>query len=138
MKLQERLKNLRPYVVGLRFVRGDKPVVDVKLDETWTIIENPKIVVTKSNKVKDYYMVYSDDSSIDIDELLDYIESFINYNKELEEKSILLKIYIEKLQELFENSSFEDFKMLELTIPTDKSKTEMLDPHNSLMEGVNS
>lgn len=132
MKLQERLKNLRPYVVGLRFIKGDKPVVDVKLDETWTFIENSKIVITKSNKVKDYYMVYSDDPSVEIDELLDFIELFINYNKELEEKSVLLKLYTGQLQQLFGNTTFEQFKRLEMIIsPIDVS----LEGENSILEG---
>ena len=102
MSLQERLKNLRPYVVGIRFVK-EMPVVDVNLKDNWVTLKSDKVSINKSEKVNNYYMFYSQDTSIEIDEILNFVERVIDYNKESEAKDTLLKTYISTLKELFEN-----------------------------------
>lgn len=116
MSLQERLKNLRPYVMGLRFVK-EMPVVDVTIKDGWRLIESDKISINKSEKVKNYLMFYSEDSSVEIDEILDYVESCIEYNKEIEAKEVLLKTYIETLRNIFNNTSYDELKKLQFTFP---------------------
>ena len=71
--LQDRLKNLRPYVVGIRFVK-DMPVVDVNIKDGWKILSNDKITINRSEKTKNYLMFYSENSSVEIDEILDFVE----------------------------------------------------------------
>lgn len=114
--LQERLKSLRPHVVGIRFVK-DMPVVDVNLKEGWVITENDNISVNKSEKTKNYYMFYSENPDVDIDYILDYVESCIDFNKEVEAKEILFKAYVSTLKSIFENTSYEDLKKLEFKLP---------------------
>lgn len=116
MTLQERLKNLRPYVVGLRFVK-DMPVVDVNIKDGWEILQSDKISVNKSEKTKNYLMFYSDDPATSIDHVLDFVESCIDYNKENEAKEILFKAYIDTLKDIFKTNSYEDLKKLEFTFP---------------------
>lgn len=116
MTLQERLKNLRPYVVGLRFVK-EMPVVDVNIKDGWEILENDKISINKSEKVKNYLMFYSEDPTTDIDFVLDFVESCIEHNKEIEAKDILFKTYVDVLKDTFKNNSYEYLKKLEFTFP---------------------
>lgn len=110
--LQDRLKNLRPYVVGIRFVK-DMPVVDVNIKEGWKILSSDKITINRSEKTKNYLMFYSENPSIEIDEILDFVETNIDYNNEIEAKEILFKSYIGKLKSIFENSSYDELKNLE-------------------------
>lgn len=110
--LQDRLKSLRPYVVGIRFVK-DMPVVDVNIKDGWKILSNDKITVNRSEKTKNYLMFYSENPSVEIDEILDFVESNIDYNNEIEAKEILFKTFISKLKNVFDNNSYEELKNLE-------------------------
>lgn len=114
MSLQERLKNLRPYVVGLRFVK-EMPVVDVNIKDGWEILDSDKISINKSEKVKNYLMFYSEDPNTDIDYVLDFVESIIEHNKEIEAKDILFKTYVDMLKDIFKINSYEKLKKLEFT-----------------------
>lgn len=114
--LQDRLKNLRPYVVGIRFVK-DMPVVDVNIKEGWKILASDKITINRSEKTKNYLMFYSENPSIEIDEILDFVESNIDYNNEIEAKEILFKTFVTKLKSIFEGSSYEELKNLQFTFP---------------------
>jgi hypothetical protein len=114
--LQDRLKNLRPYVVGIRFVK-DMPVVDVNIKDGWKILSSDKISINKSEKTKNYLMFYSENPSMEIDEILDFVESCIDYNREIEAKEILFKTYISTLKNIFESTPYEDLKNLEFKLP---------------------
>lgn len=115
MNFQERLKELRPYVTGLRFVK-DMPVVDVVFDQGWIFPEESlSIVIKESEKVKNYYMCYSEDLTIDIDTILDFVNRAIIYNKEVELKKQLLLKYRSELDRLFSNTSYEKLLDLEFT-----------------------
>lgn len=114
--LQDRLKNLRPYVVGIRFIK-DMPVVDVNIKDGWKILSNDKISINKSEKTKNYLMFYSENPSMEIDEILDFVETCIDYNKEVEAKEVLFKTYIGTLKNIFETTSYEELKNLEFKLP---------------------
>ena len=123
MSLQERLKNLRPFVMGIRFVK-EMPVIDVNLKDNWVTLKNDKISINKSEKVNNYYMFYSQDGTAEIDEILNFVERVIDYNKESEAKETLLKTYISTLKELFQNSSYEQLKNLEFKLPKEIEEKE--------------
>lgn len=123
--LQDRLKNLRPYVVGIRFVK-DMPVVDVNIKDGWKILSNDKIVVNRSEKTKNYLMFYSENPSVEIDEILDFVEVNIDYNNEIEAKEILFKSYISKLKSIFESTSYEELKNLEFVLPKKIKEEEVI------------
>jgi hypothetical protein len=114
--LQDRLKNLRPYVVGIRFVK-DMPVIDVNIKDGWKLLENDKITISRSEKVKNYLMFYSENPSVEIDEILDFVESCIDYNNEMEAKEILFKSYVVKLKSIFEHNTYEELKNLDFSLP---------------------
>ena len=113
MNFQEKLKELRPYVTGLRFVK-DMPVVDVVFDTGWVFNEeSTTIIIKESEKVKNYFMCYSEDLTVDIDTILDYVKRAILYNKEIELKKGLRTRFGYELDQLFTNMSYEKLLNLE-------------------------
>lgn len=112
--LQGRLKKLRPYVVGIRFVK-DMPVIDVNVKDGWKILSNDKISINKSEKTKNYFMFYSENPDMEVDEILDFVERCIDYNKEIEAKEVLYETYVVTLKNLFENNTYEELKNLQFT-----------------------
>lgn len=114
ISLQDRLKRLRPYVVGIRFVK-DMPVIDVNVKDGWKILSNDRITINKSEKTKNYFMFYSENPEIDVDEILDFVEKCIDYNKEIEAKEVLYETYASTLRNLFQNTSYEELKNLQFT-----------------------
>ena len=100
--IQERLNKLKPFVKGIRFV-NTASVVDVQLKEGWSIGDNDKILVKRGKTDENYFMFYSEDSSVSFDDLLDYVEKTININVENEKKLELIKLKIEELKKHFES-----------------------------------
>lgn len=122
MNFQDRLKSLSPYVTGLRFVK-DVPVVDVLIDTDWVFQEPPaSILVKESDKTQYYYMFYSDDPNTTIDNILDFVESCVNLNKEIRLKKELLIKRTYELEQLFGNSSYEDLLQLEFIFKNKETK----------------
>ena len=70
-KIQERLNALRPYVIGIRYLQGIQ-LVDAILKEGWTVPNSQVIQKEKVDGEENYYMFFSENDDIDIDDLLDY------------------------------------------------------------------
>jgi hypothetical protein len=102
-KIQERLNSLRPYVVGIRYLQGIQ-LVDAILKDGWKIPSSEIIRVEPADDVPNYYMFFSDDEAIDIDDLLNYVQEVINHNLEREAKHKLLKEKVDELKVLFKNN----------------------------------
>ena len=74
------LKELQPYVAGVRYVDGI-PVVDAYLKKGWKVPKS-KIVSFEIGKNKRYFMFYSDKEDIGFNEIIDYIKIIIKLNIE--------------------------------------------------------
>ena len=80
--------------------------------------------------------------NVGVDDILDYIEEVIKYNKEEEMKAQLLSIKLEELKVLFHNNSLETLKTLEFNLTHDvvsEPENEMNgteDSHESIEEEV--
>lgn len=105
-KIQETLNELQPYVIGIRYLEGTV-LVDVVFKEGWTIPEDEKIKKAKDEKYTNYFMLFSDNPSIGLDELLDYVRKTIKINLEREEKHALLKAKVEDLKQLFKKTPLQ-------------------------------
>ena len=66
---QKILKELRPYVSGIRFVK-DLPVVDLILKEGWDMFESESILYKPSSSNENYFIVYPDNPEDSIDNIL--------------------------------------------------------------------
>lgn len=113
-KIQEKLNALRPYVIGIRYVQGIQ-LVDAVFKEGWVI---PKSEIIKQEMVdagENYYMFYSENDDIDIDDLLDYVKEIINLNIERELKYELLSEKVEELKKIFKSSSLSKLQKLKFT-----------------------
>jgi hypothetical protein len=110
-KIQERLNTLRPYVIGIRYVQGIQ-LVDAILKEGWTVPESQLIQKEKVDGEENYYMFFSDNEDIDIDDLLDYVREIIDLNIEREKKYELLKEKVAELQKIFKDNSLTKLQRL--------------------------
>lgn len=113
-KIQERLNALRPYVIGIRYLQGIQ-LVDAILKEGWTVPNSQLIQKEKVDGEENYYMFYSENDDIDIDDLLDYVQEIINLNIEREKKYELLKEKVVELQKIFKDNSYSKLQRLKFS-----------------------
>jgi len=136
--IQNKLKSLEPYVRGLRLIEGTG-IVDVIFKKEWVIPSSDIIKKQLVDKDKNYYMFFSEDESITLDNLLEYVESIINKNIENELKNELLKEYVKKLQTVFNDNNLDKLKRLEFNFSDDFKITHIptsINVENTDEEGV--
>lgn len=112
--IQKTLDSLQPYVIGIRYLEG-LPLVDTVFKEGWTVPEDPKITKVKGDEGMNYYMIYSENKSIGIDELLAFVDKTIKLNLEREKKHDLLRLKVEELKRLFKDNSLAKLSRLKFT-----------------------
>lgn len=115
MSIDKTLEPLRPYVIGIRYVEG-LPVVDVIFKETWIVPEATGIKRIQGPDEPNYSMLFTEESSMNIDDLLNYVADIIKVNLENEAKDELLKNKIVSLKALFKTTSLEVLKTLRFDI----------------------
>ncbi len=128
----EKLNNLRPYVTGVRFVK-ELTIVDVILKNGWGVFESETITYKSGKNNSNYYMFYGINGDVDLNDILDHIESIINVNIEKENKLTLLKSKIEELKMLFTSKTLKDLEKLKFTIE-DINDTTTIDDINTITE----
>jgi len=116
--IQKTLDSLQPYVIGIRYLEGT-PLVDVVFKEGWTVSDESKIKKVKGDNDMNYYMLFSDDENIGLDELLSSVKRTIDINVEREKKHELLKEKVNQLKVVFKNNSLEKLKNLNFTFSED-------------------
>lgn len=109
--IEKTLDSLQPYVIGIRFLKT-VPVVDVVLNEGWTLPEDANITRTKGDEALNYHMIHSDVAGVGLDRLLEYVDRTIKINLEREKKHELLKAKVNELKEVFKKSSLDKLKRL--------------------------
>jgi hypothetical protein len=113
-KIQERLNELRPYVVGIRYLQGIQ-LVDAIFNKGWTVPESKVIQVERVDGDENYYMFFSGNNDIDVDDLLDYVQEIIKLNIEREKKYELLKLKAAELQKIFQENTLSKLQKLRFT-----------------------
>ncbi len=125
--IQNKLKSLEPYVRGIRLIEGTG-IVDVVFKKEWVIPTSEVIKKELIDSDRNYYIFFTEDENITLDNLLDYIENIIDKNIENELKNELLKEYINKLQDVFNDNSLEKLKKLEFSFNTYKTSVKIEEP----------
>jgi hypothetical protein len=100
----ERLTDLQPYVLSIRFTKG-LSVVDTMFNDGWSVPDSKTVGHEVISDKPNYYMLYPLNESIGIDEMLDYVDNVITLNIEREKKFELLKVKIKELEGIFRTSS---------------------------------
>lgn len=121
MTIQERLDELNPYVLTIRY--GKTPVVEVEFPVGWGVQKSKHIqfkavkeeVDTKTLRC----VVYSEESKTSVDDLLEFIERSIKLNKDREMKDALFKEKVSELKSLFSKTELSKLNGLKFTIPED-------------------
>lgn len=109
--IQKTLDALQPYVIGIRYLEGT-PIIDAVFKDGWTLPDNKSIKKMKGNDEMNYFMIFSDEPSVGIDDLLEYVELVIKLNQEREKKHELLREKIAQLKEVFKTNSLNRLKNL--------------------------
>lgn len=112
--IQKTLDSLQPYVIGIRFLKTI-PVVDVVLNEGWTLPEDANIIRTKGDESMNYHMIHSEVPSIGLDKLLEYVDKTIKLNLDREKKHELLKSKVNELKEVFKKNTLDKLQRLKFT-----------------------
>ena len=142
-KIQEKLNALRPYVVGIRYLQGIQ-LVDAVFKEGWAIPKSELIHQEKVDGEENYYMFFSENEEIDIDDLLDYVKEIIDLNIERERKYELLSEKVAELQKIFKSNSLSKLQKLKFTfsepdiMPSlmDMDKIDIIKPEELIEETV--
>lgn len=116
--IQATLDSLQPYVHGIRYVKG-VPVVDMILNDSWTLLEDPLILKVKGDDALNYHMIYSEAAGVGLDELLNYVDRTIKANLDREKKHELLKAKVNELKEVFKRNSLSKLGKLKFTFGED-------------------
>jgi hypothetical protein len=121
-KIKERLTELQPYVLSIRFKDGFT-VIDTLFKEGWMVPKSDSVGAGIIDGKPNYYMLHPLTDDVDIDEMLDYVNHIIKLNVERELKLELLQQKVSELQEIFKNSSLQVCKSLEFNITTENAGT---------------
>lgn len=140
-KIQEKLNKLRPYVVGIRYIGGVQ-LVDAVLKEGWITPESKLIRKQRVDGEDNYYMFIAEDESVDVDDLLDYVQSVIELNIEREKKFELLTVKVTELKALFKATPLNKLEKLKFTfsepdvIPTSLLEMDDMDEEEFVEEPI--
>ena len=114
--LQKALNALKPYVISIRYVE-DLVVVDTIFKTGWNLIESSTIKRIKGeDETLNYYMIFSDNPNIGLDELLDYVSNVIKINLDREKKHDLLRAKVNELKEVFKKHTLSQLSRLKFII----------------------
>ena len=105
------LKELSPYVLGIRFTNGIS-VIDTLFKDGWMLPESKNVGYEPVPSKDSAYMLYPKEEGVSVDEMLKYVGYVIKVNVEREEKIDLLHKKIEELKVIFTKSSLEKCKSL--------------------------
>ena len=108
------LDSLQPYVIGIRYLEG-LPLVDTVFKEGWTVPDDPRITKVKGDEGMNYYMIYSENKVVGIDDLLSFVDKTIKLNQEREKKHELLRTKVEELKRIFKDNPLSKLSRLKFT-----------------------
>ena len=121
--MQNRLEELQPYVIGIRYFQG-LPVIDVIFKDKWVVPESEIIQKEKGEGDDNYYIFFSQKDGIGIDELLNHAEDIINLNIEKEKKNELFKVKINELKKLFQGNPLTKLENMKFVLGSNHITTE--------------
>lgn len=128
-ELQKRINELQPYVKEFKFQDG-YTIVLVEMSTKWAVLPSKTIGVEGSEEKK---LFFSNMENIGVDDILDYIEDVVKYNREEEAKAELLRLKMEELGVLFANNRLADLTTLSFTLSNQPEVLE-LEPDNGEVE----
>lgn len=123
MKLEEKLISLSEYGISFRTYKNNF-IITITYSDGWSVIkpsdEKIKFLKDKDNANTYYYATEVNSDMTHLEGIFNTIDETISYNKEIEEKTLLLKSKIDELSKLFVDTPIADLKRLEFVIPPQK------------------
>jgi len=125
-QIKEKLDELKPHLIGIRYVEGFA-VADVVLKKGWKAVKGNGVEFSQGKDKPDYYMFYSEKESIGFDEILEHIKLIIKLNREKEIKYELLKSKVQELKSLFKEHSLEELQNLRMIFSEEELVPSIMD-----------
>lgn len=140
--MNQKLKELQPYVISIRFPKG-MPVVDTHFKTGWGLPNSKTIGKEPIPNEDNFFMLYPMNEKVGVDEILNYVETVIKLNVERENKYKLLNLKVKELEGLFSNASLSKCESLKFVFndsvdtvetikvtdfPLTMDEVEMVDP----------
>ena len=126
MKLEEKLISLSEYGIEFKTYKNNF-IITITYHDGWSIIkpsdEKIKFIRDNNNPNTYYYATEVSADRTHLEGIFATIDETIKYNKELEEKMILLKEKIDELSKLFVDKPISELRRLEFKIPPQKKST---------------
>ena len=126
MNIQERIKNISEYFVGMQMSTEDNVVyVRTRFPDKWVISEllednfNVRGIQDKKNNTQFFFT----NIEIGFDVVFDAIDFTIQMNKSALERLELFKEKVEELKELFDSEEIEKLRRLEFTFKKQEKKS---------------
>lgn len=126
MNIQERIKNISEYFVGMQMSTEDNVVyVRTRFPDNWVISEllednfNVRGIQDKKNKTQFFFT--NIENGFDV--VFDAIDFTIQMNKSALERLELFKEKVEELKELFDSEEIEKLRRLEFTFKKQEKKS---------------
>ena len=123
MKLEEKLISLSEYGISFRTYKNNF-IITITYNDGWSVIkpsdEKIKFLKDKDHANMYYYATEVSSDMSHLEGIFNTIDETISYNKEIEEKTLLLKSKIDELSKLFVDTPISDLKRLEFVIPQPK------------------
>lgn len=125
---QKILDSLQPYLISIRYLEGI-PVLDIVLKDGWIILDEINDIkkVKGGDEKLNYFMIFSENKSINLSSLLAYVDKTIKINLEREKKHELLRIKVNQLKELFKKTSLSKLEKLKFTFGEEDFMTNISD-----------
>jgi hypothetical protein len=112
------------------------PIVDVVFKEGWTIPDSPYIKKVKGEEIAHYFMFFSEEQGIGLDELLAHVQVIISANQEREKKHALLKETVEVLKKLFREKSYDTLLKLRFVFSEDDLIPSLSEMHEEPIQSI--
>ena len=126
MNIQERIKNISEYFVGMQMSTEDNVVyVRTRFPDKWVISElledNFKVRGIQDKKNNTQFFFTNIENGFDV--VFDAIDFTIQMNKSALERLELFKEKVEELKELFDSEEIEKLRRLEFTFKKQEKKS---------------
>ena len=134
LNFQQRWMNDMEYIKSIE-IKGGLYIFKVLFNPRWVALGNEEIgiKIAPDETTNGVYFYYANINEVNINDMFEHIEAIINMNLAIEEKAKLLKMKIEELKVLFENTDIDKLRTMEFVFHKPKS-TRGRKPKKSIIE----
>jgi hypothetical protein len=131
MKIEDKIKKIKPYLKSIRY-EGNVSMVDVKFKGNWKVPNSKIIGVSEYPKNPNNYIFYSENENIGVDDIIEYIDEVVKVNIEREQKLELLAVKKSELAKFFNNHTVEELQYMKFMIDIPEEEIKLPDEEEDI------